>query len=539
LVCTITFKMLTNLNRKYIVWGILVFFVSTARGQNCPQDFALAGEGGGVNWTQFPEFKLPFTVIYSGIPGIFNAEAAFSRGFTHAAHPNGIQSLPGSKRAYIYYGVASSEQPWGKHKSPFGNDMEAYKRKWDEELAYFQSLNGGSNAVDVFCLDIEMYHKSRDSILALRPMAFVPNEIKSLGDDAFVQKYQEEMQQRYAEAARYIRSKVNARIFTSYGDVPIFNTFTNLTGPNWDRWQNDPSLLNFVSYDAVNKRPGGPFYEQMDVLSPNAYFYYDYPHVFAGEYLSYLMFQVEANRAWSSKDQWVFLWNRYSYSAQFAGRNIRPWMSEAMAIFPFFAGAKGAWLWDHDPNPGPHSPYEYYLKGLYRLSAFSSYFEGNSKRVETLSARDYLDSKGPVWRGMLKDGKMLIAAHNPWASHENESSTVKVRYGSFQADITLKGYEIYLCEYAVDEVSAAEPEILELEVYPNPSSGKIRYQISAPQDDNLVLRLIDGSGRVMYTESLRKGSEGVFSGEISVKIDAVVHVQGKYGSSSRRIIVRP
>lgn len=529
--------MRTNLNRKYIVWGFLLLFVSVARGQNCPQDFSLAPNSGSVNWTQFPAFSLPFTIIYSGIPGVFNAEAAFSRGFTHAAHPNGIQSLPGNKRAYIYYGVASSEQPWGKHKSPFGNDMEAYRRKWDGDIAYFQTLNGGSNAVDVFCLDIEMYHKSRDSILALRPMAFVPAELKSLGDEAFVQKYQEEMQKRYAEAAQYIRSKVNARVFTSYGDVPIFNTFTNLTGPDWTRWQNDPILINFISYDAALKRAGGPFYDQMDVLSPNAYFYYDYPHVFAGEYLSYLLFQMEANRAWSTKDQWVFLWNRYSYSAQFAGRNIRPWMSEAMAIFPFFAGAKGAWLWDHDPNPGPHSPYEQYLKGLYRLSAFSSYFDGSARRIETLSARDYLDTQDPVWRGMLKDGKMLIAAHNPWAKSDTETSTVKVRYGSFQTDIVLKGYQIYLCEYAVDEVSAAEPEILELQVYPNPSSGKVRYRISSAHDEALELRLVDAGGKVLHRETIRRSPGQDFSGELEIKTDAVMQVQGKYGYSSKRILV--
>lgn len=531
--------MLTNLNRKYIVWGFLTLFVSAARAQNCPQEITITSSGSSVNWTQFPEFNLPFTLIYSGIPAVFQADAALKRGFTHAAHPNGIQSLPGNKRAYIYYGVASSEQPWGKHKSPYGNDMDAYKRKWDGDLAYFASLNGGSYAVDVFCLDIEMYYKSRDSILALRPMAFVPADVKSLGDDAFVRRYQEEMQKLYAEAAKYIRSKVNARVFTSYGDVPIFNTFTNLTGPDWARWQTDPSLLNFISYDAAQQRAGGPFYAQLDVLSPNAYFYYDYPHLFAGEYLSYLLFQVEANRAWSDKDQWVFLWNRYSYSAQFAGKNIRPWMSEAMAIFPFFAGAKGAWLWDHDPNPGPHTPYEHYIKGLYRLSPFASYFDGSARRIETISARDYLDDRIPVWRGMLKDGKMLVAAHNPWAASESEKSTVRVRYGSFQTDITLTGYQIYLCEFPVDEVSAVEPEILELQVYPNPSTGIVRYSIRSTHDDEVLMRLIDVSGKLVYEETLSKGKDELFSGEVKVQADAVLHVQGKYGSSSKRILIRP
>ncbi|MCD8540805.1 MAG: hypothetical protein LRY55_14310 [Leadbetterella sp.] len=369
--------------------GLSLLFVSVHRvaAQNCPQgtDFPFSPSSVSVNWRQFPEFSLPFTIIYSGSQAIYDADALLKRGFTHASNPNGISYLPVANRAYIYYGVASADQPWKNHKSPYGNDMSVYHSKWDEDLAYFRSLNDGSADVDIFCLDIEMHHKERDSILALKKMDFVPAEIRALSDEAFITRYKKDMQALYAYAAGYIKERVNARRFTAYGDVPVFNTFTNIQGPSWEKWQTDPSLLNYIAYDFDGQKAGGSYYDQIDVLSPTAYFYYDYPHLFAGEYLSYLMFQTEVNRAWSTRDQWVFLWNRYNYIPQFAGKDIRPWMSEAMAIFPFFSGAKGIWLWDDMEPSGDFSGYEYFMKGLYRLSDFRHFFEGDYRLIHTVS----------------------------------------------------------------------------------------------------------------------------------------------------------
>ena len=539
--------MVTNLKRKWIVFGLLLHFVSFegVLGQNCTggPDFPFSPSANGVNWRQFPEFSLPFTIIYSGSQAIYDPDALLKRGFTHVSNPNGIGSLPAANRAYIYYGVAGADQPWRTHKSPYGNDMSVYHRKWDEDLAWFRQQNGGSSEVDVFCLDIETHHKSRDSVLALKSMSFVPAEIRALNDEAFIARYQKDMQDLYAYAARYIKERVNARRFTAYGDVPVFNTFTNIQGPSWEEWRTDPTLLNYIVYDFDTKKAGGSYYSQLDVLSPNAYFYYDYPHLFAGEYLSYLMFQTEANSAWSARDQWVFLWNRYSYTPQFAGKNIRPWMSEAMAIFPFFSGARGIWLWDDMSASADYSGYEYFMKGLYRLSAFGHFFEGNYRLIQTLPARDYNENKLPVWRGVYKDGRLLVAAHNPWAKSENEQVTITINYGSLKENITLKGYEVFLCEYAADPVAGNEEEDTGLKVYPNPAQGPVTYTLKTGGERLLHLSLTDETGRVLHREELDTQGAGEYSGKLDLgKYPAYrlyLRVKGRTFDHTRSIINQP
>ena len=522
--------------RKCLVLGILLFFVQGVKAQECVQElsFPFTASDNELRWDQFPEFSLPFSIVYAGTPRIFYPDPFFSRGFSHAAHPNGIHALPSTRKAYIYYGVASSGQPWGTHKSPFGNDLNEYKKKWDSEIDYFASLNDGSVEVDVFCLDIEMHHKSRDSIVALKQMAFVPQEFRNLSDDAFVQQYQKSMRDLYAEAAKYIKSKIKARIFTAYGDVPIFNTFTNLTGPTWERWQTDPELLNFLCRDG--NKAGGAFYDQMDILSPNAYFYYDYPHLFAGDYLAYLMFQIEANAAWSTKDQWVFLWNKYSYTPRYVGQNIKPWMSEAMAIFPFFSGAKGLWIWDQEPSLPSYAPYNYFMKGLYRLAQYKHFFEGEYQLVKPMSAREHLDTQEPIWRGVIKDGKILVVAHQPWASSAEQENALVVRYGNWSTAIKLKGYEVFMCEFPLDVVSGNEPETMQVTVYPNPGKEKVHFTIQSSIDEERTLELRDELGRQWLTKNISYQK----SGELELPKNApsllFLSVKGKKTYYTQKII---
>lgn len=513
--------MSANLEKFRLVFlNILVLSVwNTSFSQNCSQgvDFNFTPSPNSVNWHQFPEFTLPFTVIYSGSQQVYDPNTLIKRGFTHFSNPNSIDFLNKANRAYIYYNVAGSNQPWSTHKSPYGNDMNIYQKKWGDDLNYIKSLAGGNLDFDIFCLDIEHQHKSRDSIVALKQMNFVPSNLKTLSDDAFVTQYQKDMQNLYAQASEYIKKQINTRIFTSYGDVPVFNTFTNIQGPSWTRWQTDPGLLNYITYDFDNKKAGGGFYNSIDVLSPNAYFYYDYPHLFAGEYLSYLMFQIEANKAWSSKDQYIFLWNRYSFTPQFVGKNIKQWMAESMAIFPFLSGAKGIWLWDDINSQINNEGYAYFMKGLYRLSKFKHFFEGNYTLVHTLSARDYNENKLPIWRGVYKDGKLLVAAHNPWATSETQETKLTINYGALRQEIILKGYEVFLCEFSTDFVTANEIVDTQLTVYPNPASDEIHCKIKFDTPQNFELLVTSELGVVLKSINFLKGDRSEFNIKLNIK----------------------
>lgn len=492
-------------NRIFLLFLLTILSSFSLKAQNCESglDFEFKALNNGVDWYQFPEFSLPFTIVYGGLPAIYDPNALLNRGFTHISNINDLKSLKPTEKVYIFYNVADAGQPWETHKSPFGNDMEVYYSYWSERLEWVKEQNGGSLDFDIFCLDIENYHKSADSILNLRQYSFVPDEIRQLSDQKFIKKYQEEIQNIYANSLKFFRNNVNANKFTSYGDPPIFNTFTNIQGPSWEEWQNDTELLNFLNFDFSKNSLGGSFSNQSDIIAPSAYFYYDYPHIFAGEYLSYLLFQVEANRSRTDKEQILFLWNKYSYTPQFVGQNIKNWMSEAMAIFPFFSGVKGIWLWDDPTDPDINfEGYQYFMKGLYRLSKFKHFFEGDYEIIETISAHEYNRNKQAIWRGIVKDNKILIAAHNPWAKSDNEEVDVTINYDGFFKNIKLTGYETYLCEHPLEYVTGKEIEIINFKVYPNPGASFIQYEITIPGEENPVLSLVDELGNILWTQNL-------------------------------------
>lgn len=165
-------------------------------------------------------------------------------------------------------------------------------------------------------------------------------ELKLLTDLQFIEKYKRDLQALYGKAANYVLNNQFIPNISSYSDAPILNTFINIQGKSWETWKTDKSVLNFISYDFDNQKVGGTMYDAQNFITPSAYFYYDYPHPFAGEYLSYLLFQIEVNQAWTDKDLMLFVWRKYSFNQGVLGKNIQPWMAEAMAIFPLVGGAK-------------------------------------------------------------------------------------------------------------------------------------------------------------------------------------------------------
>lgn len=501
----------TNLRKKPLLFSLLFIFgvwqPFSGYSQDCPQglDFDFnPSPSNTVNWAQFPEFSLPFKVAYAGSNRVGDANLILKRGFSHMVNPNGLNYLQKENRAFIYYNVAEDSQPWKKHKSPYGNDMDIIRSKWDRDLENSKANNGGNLDFDIFCLDFELHHKSNDSIIALKQMSFVPDNLKALSDAEFIKQYKIDMQALYGQTLSYVNNRIKTNYLTSYGDVPIFNNFSSIQAATWENWISDPTLLNYIDYDFNTNTVGGKVYSELDILSPNAYFYYDYPHIFAGEYLSYLLFQIEANRAWSDKDQMVFLWGKYSYTPQFVGQTIRPWMAEAMAVFPFFSGAKGIWFWE-DPFKEGYSSYEYFTKGLYRLSKFKSYFEGDYELIQAINPRVYNENQQAIWRGVLKDGKLLIAAQNPWADSETTKTEIAINYGSLYTKIALNGYDLFLCEFEMPTVTGNEELAEQITLYPNPSSKELNWKLNLQKASEIKLRIVDNLGKVLlrksYTES--------------------------------------
>lgn len=465
-----------------------------------------------INWLQIPEFTLPFEICYGGpVSTDQQVGEILNRGFTHIGTPG--NDVPNTKRGLIYYGVAygGESQPWQRLRSPWGNDEQLYQNKWEFEHRGFSNTTDANGnpviGVDWFVFDIERQIKSNDSILLLKGLPSIPAEVNALNNNDFIQAYKQELQELYFKPTKVFsdRGLLSSKV-SSYADTPVLNTFADIQVRSWEAWKTDKSVLNPNVLNFAENRVGGNFYNSMNILMPSAYYYFDYPSPFAPEYLSYLLFQIEVNKAWSDKPIYPYVWLRYSANPALRYKLIRPWMAEATAIFPFFSGASGLWLWE-DPTTfsldSGNSAYEYFTKGLYRLSQYKDFFEGEHELVIETSAHELNRQRSAVWRGVVKGNDILVAAHNPFAKDENEETVVAVKYGNWSRLITLKGYEISLCAYDMSVLNTeAGINDFAVTVFPNPADSEVKVRFSSIVPQMGTLTFFDAAGKQLFEKDI-------------------------------------
>lgn len=463
-----------------------------------------------IEWSKFPTFSLPFPVVYGG-PRLGDTQASpLKHGFSQLGQIADSEAArtTTAQRAAIYYGVAYGlGQPWEQIESPWNNDLTAYRAQWENWLI---GVSGGQkNATGQYVMpisrlviDIERILETDTQILRIKTNSLVPQQYRNLSDAAFLMAYKQAIRNLYAEAARYIRqrSDLSNVSLSGYADTPILNNALNITTFSWTDWTTNLNRVNYLVKDSTESRVGGPYYEQLTTMAPSAYYYYDYPNPFARDYLPYLLFQIEVNRAWSDKPVVPFIGLRYHPSSNSYPGFVQPFMAEATAIFPVFSGAAGLWLWD-DPTlensrSDVYSAYEYFTHGLYRLSQFSDMFQGGYERVIEAPARDLMEKQLPVWRGIVKGNNILIAAHNPYAA-EGQPTSLLVTYKNWQQRIQLTGREVYLCRFDMSVVTANEPATPTVNVFPNPTSTSLTVSFGQLPTSPTRLTLVNATGQTV------------------------------------------
>lgn len=501
---------------KKIIWLGICFSFKMASAQNCTVPFQLVPttKKGVIEWTKFPEFTLPFTIVYSGPRFNDQNRLPLKYGFSHlnTFTDSDFANLPRKNRALIHYGVAylggNTQQPWELIESPWNNNLSLYQTKWKNELKGFadqfaDSKGKATPEVDLFVPDIERDKSTDAGILGIKTNASVPVAYQNLSNENFITRYKRDMQKLYSQPISYYNSLGlnSATKIASYADVPIRNTFVNIDGNSWDDWRTNTVRLNYEMQDTLSGQVGGSYYRQLGFLTPSAYYYYDYPSPFAGNYLAYLLFQIEANRAWSSKDLVVFEWMRFHPCCGSFLLPIKPFMAEASAIFPFFSGAKGIWLWEQSfSDQDNYASYEYFIYGLYRLSLFKDMFDGDYQLIIPKSARDHFESRDPVWRAVVKGNQILVAAHNPYAT-DTQVTSLPVSYGNWTTTLQLKGTEVFLCKF---DLPTNLSNLFEVSVFPNPNTGTFTTRFILRQEKEVEIQVLDILGRQVYVEKLKR-----------------------------------
>lgn len=484
---------------------IFIFFLLIANAlilsaQDCRPGYQLQPVIGNnsIEWEKFPEFSLPFTIVYNGPRFGDNRSLPLKHGFSHIAAFSGSEgsTLPVKNRALLWNSVASLDdsQPWSNlnTKSPWGNDIQRYRNHWDNYLRqladiFDDSRGTGVPKADLICMDVERMQLLDRDILRLKSERLVPEQYLSLSDGDFLKTYKRDLRGLYAEALRHLKAKGfdPASKITSYSDIPVRNTWLNVTSNSWRDWTTNPERTHYLMQNESG-RIGGEFYDQLNVIAPSPYYYYPYENPIGKDYLAYLLFQIEVNAAWSDKPSIPFVWMRYHDQFVTGSPQIPTFMAEATAIFPFFSGAKGLWLWDANGfeynNNENYASYEHFIYGLYRLSNFSDFFQGNYRLVIQQPARELMETQLPIWRGVVKGNKILIAAQNPHAA-DGQKTQVKVDYNDWRRVITLTGKEIFLCSFDLDDSGST---IADLKTYPNPTETELHVEISVAENDEYV-----------------------------------------------------
>lgn len=494
---------------------MLMFYTGFVSAQtNCVPTFQYTPsiQNGQINWKQFPKFSLPFKIVYSGPRFNDTEQLPLQYGFSHLANfTTSDIGLPKQNRAYLWYGVASlAGQPWYELESPWANDLTKYQTKWENEMKSIANLFSDTQQqsmpnVDILMLDIEREIPTDAGIRSLKSNSTIPTQYRSLNDVDFTERYKRDLSNLYAEPIGFLQQKgiPSTTNFASYSDAPIKNTEFPLNY-TWQEWQTSDKVLNYYMKDTLTSSVGGKFYQQNTFLAPSAYFCYEYSSL-PYPNLAYQLFQVEANVARSNKDVMLFQWLGYNKCQPTSSYNfdgiLKTYLAHAQAIFPFFSGAKGLWLWENPTTSSTanYANYEAYIYGLYRLSEFKDFFTGNYRLVIPKTAYNHFQDQDAIWRGVIKGNEILIAAINEFAG-DGESTELTVNFGDWSQKITLKGKETFLCKFTLPDLQNAYI------VYPNPSTGKYTFEYLGQGSLNGNIQISDVLGRVVYQEVLSSTS---------------------------------
>ena len=501
---------LVNVIKKYIIFLLSVLGFQSFGQSDCQNTikYTSSTQNGVINWKQFPEFSLPFKIVYTGPRFKDSLQLPLKHGFSHLANfTTADMNLPQKNRAILWGGTASLRgQPWYEIESPWANDLQKYQEKWKRELRemaeiFMETQGKAMPNLDILMLDVEREIPTDAAIRFLKADTILPIQYRKLSDIDFTERYKKDLAKIYAEPIKYLKNNGIPTItqFASYSDAPIKNVEFPLNY-TWQEWQTSDKVLNYYMIDSVSKKVGGEFYNQNNFLAPSAYFCYEYGIIKEYPNIAYQLFQVEANMARSNKDIMLFEWlsyNKCQINSNYGyNQPIKKHLIEAQAIMPFFSGAKGIWLWENPINPDSlnYSRYETYVNSLYRLSQFKDFFTGNYRLIIPKSAYQHFQDRDPIWRGVLKGNEILIAAINEFAN-DNETTDLAVSYGGWSQKIQLNGKETFLCKFTLPDLQT------NYLLYPNPNKGSFTFEYFG---DNFLtgnLKIIDFLGREIYTQS--------------------------------------
>ncbi len=186
----------------------------------------------------------------------------------------------------------------------------------------------------------------------------------------------------------------------------------------------------------------------VDYYIASIYVFYDKP-----DSIYYMAANVEENiertRRQGNKPLYAYEWLRYhSSNKKLAEQEVAPWLAEAMAVLPYFCGARGLALWGSEPKRQGqyYQTLPVFMTSLGRISDLSDKISAAQLMTDT-PAHVLWNTKRPLIRRMrVTDDEWIILAVNPWQA-EDAVSTVEVPMEKNRISVELRGRhtEIFHC----------------------------------------------------------------------------------------------
>jgi hypothetical protein len=161
----------------------------------------------------------------------------------------------------------------------------------------------------------------------------------------------------------------------------------------------------------------------VDFYVVSIYNFYDRPDA-----VYYMATNVEYNlnrvKQLSGKPIYVYEWMRYHPSNAWLGnREIEPYLVEAMAMVPFFSGARGIVLWGSEPRltPGDGLPYAQlplFMASLARIASLSTQIARGRLEIAVPAHDLWRNRQALVRRIAVQDDECVFLAFNPWQAED-------------------------------------------------------------------------------------------------------------------------
>jgi hypothetical protein len=181
----------------------------------------------------------------------------------------------------------------------------------------------------------------------------------------------------------------------------------------------------------------------VDFYTASIYAFYDRPDT-----VMYFAANVEENfkrtRQFGNKPVYAYTWLRFHDSnRQLKNGELTPYLVEAMAIVPYFSGAKGVVAWGWEPKlPGeaalPYQALPLFARSLARVAALSDRI-GAGRLVIDTPAHTLWSARRPLIRKVEGvDGECVVMAINPWQD-ESAESAAPVACGGRTYSVRMRG----------------------------------------------------------------------------------------------------